>query len=291
MLGSSGAKALTVPGKSTVMVPGFGAPAPKENEPLAEAPANLRLRLREAAAPGQELDSQPLEPSILAPEEYVEVKQAQFVPALDGQPNQLTVTPPGAPPDDRPSLPGRTDPPQGSDALPHAQGPAAGQLVGDAGAGQGAEADGGTTHIRAGERRDRASSRSASMVSSEPSGSGPAWSSREECRKRSRSASPRESASAPNGSSRPASPPSSGSPSRSTRSRPTRRWRSPSAGPGQEFVTDLSFPPRPAQEAAHRLRPPRRGRCAPVRSVRRRLGRDLRRSRHPGQAPGLGVPP
>ena len=92
VLASSGPKPLPVPGNSTVMVPGFGAPAPKENEPLAEAPPNLRLRLREAASPGQEFDSQPLQPSILSPEEYVEVKQAQFVPALDNQPNQLAVT-------------------------------------------------------------------------------------------------------------------------------------------------------------------------------------------------------
>ena len=103
VVGTSGAKALPVPGNSTVMVPGFGTPPPKENEPLAEAPSNLRLRLREAAAPGLELDNQPLQPSIAAPEEYVDVILAQFAPALDGKPNQLRVDI-RAPPDDGASV-------------------------------------------------------------------------------------------------------------------------------------------------------------------------------------------
>ena len=79
VIASSG-KAFPVKGGSTVPVPSFGTPPPKPTEPLPEAPAGLRVRLRDAVA-DQVLDEQPLQPAIAAPPEYLEVTQARFVPA------------------------------------------------------------------------------------------------------------------------------------------------------------------------------------------------------------------
>lgn len=94
VLATSDPKGLTVPGNATPVVPGFGppTPAPKDGQALPEIAQGLRLRLRDASgAGGQEYDSQPLQPTIASPEEYVEVTNAQFVPARNGTPNQLRV--------------------------------------------------------------------------------------------------------------------------------------------------------------------------------------------------------
>ena len=92
VIASSGAKALLLPEKSTLLVPGFGPHPPKEGQPLPEAPADLRLRLRDGAPGGSQVyDVQPLAPRILLPEEYVQVTAAQFTPAGPGGENQLKV--------------------------------------------------------------------------------------------------------------------------------------------------------------------------------------------------------
>lgn len=92
VIASSGSKALALPEKSTLLVPGFGPPPPKEGQPLPEAPADLLLRLRDGAPGGSQVyDVQPLAPRILLPEEYVQVTAAQFTPAGPGGENQLKV--------------------------------------------------------------------------------------------------------------------------------------------------------------------------------------------------------
>ena len=76
---------------STVVVPGFGEPTGKPNEPLPEAPQNLSLRLRDAAS-GQEYERLNLRPVIASPLEYIEMVRSQFVPPRPGATNRLEVT-------------------------------------------------------------------------------------------------------------------------------------------------------------------------------------------------------
>ena len=90
VMASSG-KPFSIKGGATVPVPSFGAPAPKPGEPLGEAPAGMRLRLRDPVA-DQVLDEQPLQPAIAMPQEYLEVTPPRFVPALAGRPNRLEVS-------------------------------------------------------------------------------------------------------------------------------------------------------------------------------------------------------
>jgi hypothetical protein len=90
VVASSEPKPLPIPGSATVLVPGFGAPAPKEGELLPEAPRELRLRLRDASG-DQEFDTLRLAPVIAEPDEYLEVTPPRFTPARPGEPNRLMV--------------------------------------------------------------------------------------------------------------------------------------------------------------------------------------------------------
>ncbi len=84
--------ALPAPPKSETTVPSFGAPVLKETDPLPEAPAGLKLRLRNAAS-GELFDEKPLEPAIATALEYLEVRgQPRFIPARLGEPNRLEIT-------------------------------------------------------------------------------------------------------------------------------------------------------------------------------------------------------
>ena len=88
VVGSSGAKPLTVAAQSSIKVPGFGTPPPKPGDELHEL-AGPVLRLKDVA--GTVLDEQPLRPVIATPADYIEVTRVEFAPAAPGQPNRLTV--------------------------------------------------------------------------------------------------------------------------------------------------------------------------------------------------------
>lgn len=110
VIASSGEKPLPLPQKTTISVPAFSASSPgegqlpKEGLPLADAPADLKIRLRDAKPPGQEFAVLNLRPAIAAPREYVQVTRAQFQPVgPDGGQNQLRV--------DLRALPRMTGPP------------------------------------------------------------------------------------------------------------------------------------------------------------------------------------
>ncbi|QEH33048.1 hypothetical protein OJF2_15440 [Aquisphaera giovannonii] len=109
VLASTGEKPIPLPGNSTVPVKALapasaGMTPPKENEPLIEAPAALRLRMSEPAAGGGGLVVvQPIRPEIANPADYVGVMLAQFTPEFQGQPNQLKLV--------FRALPGMTGPP------------------------------------------------------------------------------------------------------------------------------------------------------------------------------------
>jgi hypothetical protein len=131
VLASSGAKALLLPEKHTISVPGFGAPAPKEGQPLPEAPAGLRLRLRDGApGAGQEFDVLPLAPTIALPEEYVQVTVARFTPAGPGGENQLKVNLRALPTMTGPPCPVELVLPKDKELFPLLQGDPQGKLSG-----------------------------------------------------------------------------------------------------------------------------------------------------------------
>ena len=123
-------KAFPVKEGATVPVPSFGPLTVKPNERLEDAPAGLKLRLRDAGS-DQILDEQSLQPTIATPAEYLEVTQARFVPAVSGQPNRLEIT-------FRP-LPQMTGPdclikliiPADKEIFPAFQGPPEGKLEGE----------------------------------------------------------------------------------------------------------------------------------------------------------------
>jgi hypothetical protein len=73
-----------------MLVPGFGPPNLKPDEPLPEAPAGLRLRLRDFRT-GQILDDQPIAPAIAEVSELLAVTRAQFIPPRSGEANRLEV--------------------------------------------------------------------------------------------------------------------------------------------------------------------------------------------------------
>ncbi len=87
-----GAK-LKVDAHSTTAVPSFGATPPKPTDPLPELNGPLLIRLREAkATDDEELDRHQIQADIASPLDYLEVTQAQFVPARGaGEKNRLTV--------------------------------------------------------------------------------------------------------------------------------------------------------------------------------------------------------
>jgi hypothetical protein len=116
-------------GSITVPVPGFGTPAPKPDEPLAEGPQGLRLRLRDPGT-GQVLDEQPLQPAIGDPLEYIEVTRSQFVPARPGEPNRLEVTLRSLPQMAGPPCPVKLDIPADPELFPAFVEPAHGNLEG-----------------------------------------------------------------------------------------------------------------------------------------------------------------
>ena len=89
VVGSSGAKPLTIDAHSSIKVPDFGGPAPKPGAELPEPAAPLRLRLSDASR--TVLDEQPLRAAIAAPADYLEATRVEFVPDAPGQPNRLTV--------------------------------------------------------------------------------------------------------------------------------------------------------------------------------------------------------
>ena len=214
------------------------------------------------------------------------MKQAQFVPPLDGQPNQLTVTPPGAPADDRPSLPGRAGPPQGSDALPPLRGEPQGRL-------SGALERGKELRLTAERLIFEPGSDESGVFQVNVDGFKRAFwfrtglveqgSTQKAIEEQRAAASPLPVPTDP-----PARPAGTGPDPLRGGQGPARC--DPVVHPREDRRQEVRLrplvPAPTAQEAAHRLRPPRRGGCPPVRSLRRGLGRDLRRSRHPGPMPG-----
>ncbi|WP_165227181.1 carboxypeptidase-like regulatory domain-containing protein [Aquisphaera insulae] len=110
VLATSGDKPVAVPANGTVAVkalaPGSPSLAPtKDKEPLLEAPAGLKLRMIESTAGGAKGFTivQPLRPEIIDPSEYVDVRLAQFTPAIQGRPNELKLV--------LRTMPGMTGPP------------------------------------------------------------------------------------------------------------------------------------------------------------------------------------
>ncbi|MGA9922416.1 MAG: carboxypeptidase-like regulatory domain-containing protein [Isosphaeraceae bacterium] len=137
VIASSGAKALALPEKSTLPVPGFGPPPPKEGQPLPEAPADLQLRLRDGAPGGSQVyDVQPLAPRILLPEEYVQVTAAQFTPAGPGGENQLKVNLRALPAMTGPPCPVELVLPKDKELFPSLLGDPQGKLSGELEAGK-----------------------------------------------------------------------------------------------------------------------------------------------------------
>ena len=137
VIASSGAKALPLPEKSTLLVPGFGPPPPKEGQPLPEAPADLQLRLRDGAPGGSQVyDVQPLAPRILLPEEYVQVTAAQFTPAGPGGENQLKVNLRALPAMTGPPCPVELVLPKDKELFPSLLGDPQGKLSGELEAGK-----------------------------------------------------------------------------------------------------------------------------------------------------------
>jgi hypothetical protein len=123
-------KAFPVKAGSTVQVPGFGAPVPKPEETLKEAPAGLRIRLRDAAA-DRILDEQPLQPAIAVPQEYLEVSPPHFIPAVGGQPNRLEVSFQSLPQMTGPPCPIRLIIPSDKEVFPAYREPPKGKLEGE----------------------------------------------------------------------------------------------------------------------------------------------------------------
>ena len=146
ILATSDPKGLPVPGRSTVAVPGFGAPAstPKEPQALPEAAPGLRLRLREAAgAPGQEYDRPAAPAHHLEPRRICRGDAGSVRAGPQRPPESTQARPPDAPPDDRPALLGRARPARRQGTLPRAPRSAPGTALRQPGAGQGAGPHGG----------------------------------------------------------------------------------------------------------------------------------------------------
>ncbi len=115
---SSGPKPLPVAAHSSIVVPGFGNPAPKPGVELRAPAGPLRLRLRDAS--GELIDEQSLRATIAAPRDYLEVDPSGVRPGRPGaaQPadrraSRLTRA-------GRPPLPGRAGSPDRQGPLPDA---------------------------------------------------------------------------------------------------------------------------------------------------------------------------
>ena len=98
VIATSGDKPLSLPQRSTIPVPSFGSTTaakegqpPKEGQPLEDAPAGLKIRLRDGKPSGQEFAVLKLAPTIAMPEKYVAVTSAQFRPEGPNGENQLKV--------------------------------------------------------------------------------------------------------------------------------------------------------------------------------------------------------
>jgi serine/threonine protein kinase len=116
-------------GGVTVAVPGFGTPAPKPDEPLAQAPQGLSLRLRDPGT-DQVLDEQPLQPTIADPLEYLEVVRSQFIPGRPREHNRLEITLRSLPQMTGPPCPIRLDIPSDPGLFPAFLEPPRGNLEG-----------------------------------------------------------------------------------------------------------------------------------------------------------------
>ena len=135
LLGSSGAKPLSVAAGASIVVPSFGTPAPKPGVELSELTGPLRLRLHDVA--GNLFDEQFLRATIAAPRDYVEVSRVEFVPEAPGQPNRLTVQLRARPELAGPPCPVALVLPTNKDHFPALrEPPKAGKLVGELQAGK-----------------------------------------------------------------------------------------------------------------------------------------------------------